>query len=351
MRKSLRLTLVGAVAFGALAVAAPAFAKYEPQLLVNGTKPTPGAPVKIRYVAGSRAEDTVADLKVAVPKGYTTSTSAGAGTRIGSVSGQVLLIDSGRTQNISGRLAVASASDFGSLSQTCTGVASHAAVWAITFTVGNQTYRVPVFVDRITGGDTAAFASATLEICFPHADTPRGAPGRAPLGAKPLQLGVTVNAITSPSEAGVYRWRATATPYIPLQGALNSKGTVEIQSLASLPASLTLGAKVASSSKAGFKRVTVNGKLLANNQGVPGTFVELLRSGKRFAVIQTKKGGEYTATGELKSGGSLTLVARTTVPDKDLGSGGCQATFKPIPCTSATLTGFTVSSSAVRVRL
>lgn len=351
MRKSSRMGLVGAVAIGTLALAAPAFAKFEPRLLANGTKPTAGAPVKIRYVAGSRAEETVADLKIAVPKDYTTSTSAGAGTRIGSVAGQVLLIDSGRTQNVSGSLTVANASDFGSLSTTCTGTATHTAVWAITFTVGNQTYRVPVFVDRITSGPTAAFASATLEICFPHADTPRGSPGRAPLGAKPLSLSITANAITSPSAAGVYRWRATATPYIPLQGALNSKATIEIQSLASLPASLTLGAKVASSSKAGFKRVTVAGKLVANNQGIPGTFVELLRSGKRFAMIQTHKGGAYAATGNLKSGGSLTLVARTTVPDKDLGGGGCEGTFKPIPCTNATLTGFSVTSPAVRVRL
>ena len=349
-----RLALLTLVTVGALVGATPAMAIFEPHLFVTSSKPAVGAAgVKIRYVS-ARPHDATARLKVGVPKGYGITPSASS---IGAATATVLLTDRNRIVNAKGTLQAGTASQFSRQATECTGRAAHSATWVLTLNAAGTTLRVPIFVDTISSGPIAAFASATLELCLGAPDTPRATPGRPPLGAKVLTLTLNVRAVKNPATGGTYRWRATATPYSAGIGQANARGTVEIQSLSVVPISLTLEGSATASPKAGFSRVTLSGRLSGNGNGIAGTFVDLLRGGKKIARLTTKGDGAFTATGDIRRTGSLAFVARATIPDKDLGGGGCIATFKPpdfspaVPCFNATLPGFTVASRVFRLSL
>ena len=351
MRKLLRLGPLVLVSLAALVGAGEALAEFKPQIFVTSTKPVVGAAgIKIRYVS-ARLQEPTANVKIAVPKGYVTATAGSAGARIGSATASVLLTDPNRIVTAKGSLQIASASEFAPQATGCTGTASHSATWVLSLNAAGTVLRVPIFVDAISTGPSAAFASSTLELCLAAPDTPRGSPGRAPLGAKLLTLTLTAGSIKNPAAGGIYRWRATATPYNVGVGTANASGTVEVQSLSVVPLKLTLEGTVGASRKQGFRRVSLSGLLSANAVGINGIFVDLLRGGKKFATLTTKKGGVFAATGDIKRGGGSTFVARATTPDKDLGGGSCVATFTPIPCQDATLPGFTLASNVVRLGL
>jgi hypothetical protein len=349
----LRLLATLGVAAGALTVvsaATPASppTAFNPQIFVSGQ----GKALKIRYIS-SGAEDPTADVKIAVPKGYTLRAAAG---RIGTAKVSFLASDLKRVVKPSAPIIASGGSSFPTEATACTGAANHTVVWLLDFTVSGTPIRVLVFGDTISTGPVASFASGSLEFCVTAPDTPRGSAGRAPLGAKLLSIELSTTGITAPSQGGIYRWRATATPYEAGTGIPKANRTVEIQSLLVTPISVTLAAKL--------QRVTgkvalidFSGKLVANGNGISGIFVELLQSGKKRATLLSGKDGVFKATGKIPGavGKTLTFVARSTQPDKDLGSGSCTTTFKPpispttLACSDATLPGFTVTSKPVQV--
>ncbi len=347
MKKTLRLAVLGATATVALSLASAALADFKPSIFVNNGASAGAAGVTMRYVT-TTLHDPTAVLKYAVPKAYTVSTSGTAGTSLGTTSATFYAADQKTAVSGKGTLQVANASEFAGQATACTGSAVHTATWVASVTAGGTNFRLPVFVDTIASGPLASLSSASLTICFAAPDVPAGTPNRAALGARILSASFTSSAITTPAQGGTYRWRATATPYSPGRGLANSNATVEVQSLAVLPIGITLSAQRVTAGKVHFL-----GALSANGAGISGVFVDLLRSGKKVATLTTKRAGAFDAIGKLKGGG--TFAARATQPDKDLGSGSCQATFRPplsptlIPCIDATLPGFSVVSKTVKV--
>jgi hypothetical protein len=351
-QRFLRLLAPLAVTVGALTLvsaATSAGAGFNPQIFANGQ----GKTLKIRYVA-SAAEDPTAEVKIAVPQGFTLKTASG---RIGTAKLSFFVSDLKRVVKVSGAITASSGSSFPTEATACTGTASHASVWLIDVAVSGTPLRVLIFGDPVSG-QVASFASASLDFCLQAPDTPRGSAGRAPLGSKLLSLELSTSGLTAPSEGGIYRWRATATPYESGSGLPKADRTIEIQSLHVLPISVTLAASI-QTVQGGFAFVDFSGTLIANGKGVSGIFVDLLQSGKKRATLTTGKAGVFKATGKVpaKRGAVLTFVARSDQPDKDLGSGSCTTTFKPpisptaLKCTDATLPGFTVTSKAVSVRV
>jgi hypothetical protein len=351
MRLLATLALVAA-ALTVVAAASPAAPPppFNPQLFVSGQ----GGTLKVRYLS-SGAEDPTADVKIGVAKGYALRSSSG---RIGTAKVSFLASDLKRVVKTSSPIVASSGSGFPTEATLCTGTASHAAVWRMDFNVSGASIRLLVFGDTVSTGPVSAFASATLEFCLMAPDTSKGTAGRAPLGAKLLTLDLSTTGLTAPAEAGVYRWRATATPYDAGTGVQKANRTVEIQSLLVQPISLTLAAKVKRVTSAAAL-VDFTGKLVGNGNGIPGVFVELLQSGAKRASILSGNDGVFKATGKIPgvTGKTLTFSARSTEPDKDLGSGSCTPTFKPpispitLNCTDATLPGFTVTSKPIRVTI
>lgn len=346
-------------ALGALSLvgAAPAAAPvpYKPQMIVRSASAALGASgVRVTFVSAQQHDPTAA-LRIAVPRGYTVKTTGVVGSRIGTAVGRVYAADLRRAVDVRGSLEVAPRSEFADRGPACTGTSSFAAVWALHVIGAGFTYRVPIFVERVSSGPLASIASATLTLCMPAPDVPRGTPNRAEQGSRLLNVTLATRNVTNPTKGALYRWRATATPYRPGEGTLNANATVETQSISVLPVELQLSA-----TRGAGNKVTVTGSLTANGEGVTGTFVDLLQGKsagglKKVATLPTKQRGTFGATGSLPGGGALYLAARADQADKDLGAGGCVATFKPplsqtrIPCVQATLPGFTVASKTIRV--
>ncbi len=347
MRKTIRFSVLAATALVGLSFASAALADFKPSIFVNNGVGAGAAGVTVRYVT-TTLHDPTAVLKYAVPKGYTINGSLAAGTNLGAASATFYAVDQKRPISGKGTLQVANPSEFASQAISCTGATAHTATWVASLTAGGISFRLPVYVDAITSGPLAAIASASLTLCFAAPDVPVGTPNRAVAGARILAASFTSSAITNPTAGGTYRWRATATPYLPGRGLIDSNSTVEVQSLAVLPIGITLTVKRVNATK-----VRVLGTLSANGSGISGVFVDLLKSGKKVATLTTRRAGAFDVIGKLKGGG--TFAARAVQPDKDLGSGSCLTTFKPpisptvIPCTDATLPGFSVLSKKVKL--
>jgi hypothetical protein len=350
----LRLLAPLAVAVAALTVvsaATPATPTgFNPQIFVSGQ----GKTLKIRYIS-SGAEDPTADVKIAVAKGYGLKNASG---RIGTAKFSFLATDLKRVVKPSGAIIASGGSSFPTEATQCTGTANHTVVWRVDTAVSGTPIRVLVFGDTVANGPVSSFASASLEFCLAAPDTPRGSAGRAPLGVKLLSAEFSTTGLTPPGQGGIYRFRATATPYEAGTGIQKADRTVEIQSLLVFPISVSLTAKLQRVA-GGFAYVNFNGTLIANGNGISGIFVDLLQGGKKRATLTTGKQGIFKATGKIpaKAGTTMTFVARSFQPDKDLGSGSCTSTFKPpispqtLKCTDTTLPGFTVTSKPVSVRV
>jgi hypothetical protein len=352
MGKPYRLVVITVVLLGALAFAAPALATYSPRMVVSSsTQALGGAGVKIKFWEDS-PDDPIQKVVVLVPKGYTVNTSMAAGTRLGTATAGVVASDLSAGATASGALVVANKTDFANDALACTNTAP-AAVWSFTLAVRGSSFRLPVFVDTVapTSGLPGV---ATLTMCIPAGDTPKGTPGRFVLGSKLLSLTMTTKAISSPKETGTYRWRASMTPYSPGIGSANLKGIVEVQSLVPVPLELTLKATVTPSPTAGFSRVTLTGTFNAAGSPVPGVFLTL-SSGtkanklKRLGVISTNRDGAFSTKGDIKQGRTASrryIQASTTNLERDLGIGGCQPTVATVPCVDSTVS-FNVSSKIV----
>jgi hypothetical protein len=357
MAKRYRLAVITAVLLGALAYTVPAFASYSPRLAVTSLGQALGSNgVRIKFSTAGE-DDATQKISILVPKGYTVNTGGSTGAKIGTVSATVIAADLKATAKTSGSLVVAGRNDFPTEAQGCAGNASPNAVWTFTLVVRGTSFRVPVFVDTSPSAPGSSFGVAALSICFAAGDTPKGFPGRAVLGSKVINFALTTNAISAPKEKGTYRWRSSVTPYGQGTGNPNTKGVVEVQSLALLPLELSLSAKVAPSRK-GFSKVTLSGIFAAAGNPIPGIFLTLERGStpralKRLGVISTNSQGEFGTTGEVAQTSSVQRIyAHVTTGDivRDLGLAGCQATSPVVPCIDATVP-YNVSSRVLAVTI
>jgi hypothetical protein len=346
MKRILRLVAVAATAVGALAVAAPALAAYSsPRLRIMNPdeKTSGGGRVTIQFEQ-AREDDPTFRLQFYVPQGYTTSLVPTAGQNLGTIAAVInaTAISPDALIPVTGNI-IGDTYDTTKYPQgaTCVGEPTIDAVWRLELTAGGQTLIVPMYVQAITGGPLAAFASGRLTACLPP-------PAQATFGAKLVNATLNVRGVfTNPTSRGVYRWRAVATPYASNAGPVNPAGSVEIQAFDTIPVNLTMAAAV----NHRLNRVALTGRLTENNAGVAALNVQILRGARVLRTVTTSRTGAFRAVLRLRPG-RYTLRAQARRGNINLGAGGCTQTFAPLPCIAATSSSFSVFvNRRVRVRV
>jgi hypothetical protein len=363
MTRSARIAVAAAVLVGAVSVigsAGSAPAAFSPKLLVKGAT---GGGTDFRVSVGA-TDDPTARFQLYTPLGTTATFTAAPGTSVGTVTAHAQAADlGGAVLPLTGTVVVANPADpaIVQASTLCDNVA-HVVVLVLNLTAAGQTLTVPIFVDASAGAETT-FSTHKLIVCLPPPDVPPGTPGRAQFGAKLLDADFTITAITGPTAAGEHRWRALWTPYTPGQGKPNPAGTVETQALVRHPTALAIAGKTTLKTKKkkvkGKTVVTktttaiVAGRLTENGKPIEGitlTFMGGASANGQFAKlldVKSDKDGIGAIVGTLKKAFFFKITAE--IPDRDLGASACVTTFAPVPCVSASVSGQTVESKAIKL--
>jgi hypothetical protein len=337
MKTLCKLAVLAVAATVALALAANALAVQK-----LGVSQTPTS-LTIK-ISQAQTDPQPARISIYVPTGYSLNTSQGPGTVIGTTSGSVFARDANIPLPLSGDVVVAPPNTNAAPCFTGT----HTAVWLLRLQVAGQQIQLPIAVDQ-TSGTAGALGSYQLVTCLAPSDVPQGTPGRSPNGAQLLEAVFTVNNIfTVP--AGTSIWKTLTTPYTPGTGVPNVAGTVETRSIVGTGA-ITIGKKVTSLKK---RMLRLSGKVTQAGAAVAGSQVTLLLNGKASKFrARTNAVGNYTIN--LRKTGrksTTTFQARVTVAERDVTSTGCATpSVPPVPCVSATASGFTALSARIKVRL
>ena len=355
-----RLAVATTVAAGALAFTGSALAAFTPKIFVA---PAVGGGTNLRVAVGT-GDDPTARFVAYAPPGTTGSFTAAPGTSLGKVTAHAQAADlGGAVLPLTGDVLVANPVDpaIVAASNACDPVA-HAAILVLNLSAAGQTLNVPLFVDASSGGETS-FSAFKLIVCLPPPDVPAGTPGRATFGAKLLDADFSISALVAPAAAGEHRWRSVWTPYVPTQGTPNAAGTVEVQALLRQPTQLL----VAGQTKLVKKKVKVKGKTVTRKStrvaivaalteagkgvgGIKVTFLESLTPSGNFravAAFKTESDGFVGIVGTLTRTAYFKVTA--TLVDRELGATGCTATFSPVPCTSATVSGRALESKVIKL--
>jgi hypothetical protein len=353
MTRRLRAAVVAATACAALLGAGSAWAAYSPKLLVKGNQVT--ATVGATDAATARAQ-------IYVPAGYTVATNATVGTNLGAVTAQASAADlNNQILTLTGNLVVIAPN--AQARQLC-GLSAVSATWDFHLSAAGQALDIPVFVVTNTG-DEAKVAPIKLVVCLTSPDLPNGNPLRAPFGAKLISASFASSAITAPAAPGQYRWTSLWTPYAAGTGNPDLAGTVEAQGLVEQPthASVSVertrhvrtrtvrvkGKKV--TRKTVTTTVTVSTKVTQGNDAAPGAKVTTKVNGRSIGTKTAGTSGVVVQTFVLARGRAAVGVT-AVVPNRDLGSAGCQATaalgvavFGGVSCVDATASGATASAA------
>jgi hypothetical protein len=357
MRHILRLLVFGCAATASLALAGNAFAK-TPQLIVSGATTTGASAATTVEVKEEKADAAPLKITIYVPTGYVANLGQSISTQIGTVDAslQALVISPDAIITATGTVTVgdATSTPLRTSAAQCTGVATHAAIWLLNVTVAGQALVVPVYVDPTTGTE-AAFSSAKLVLCLPNPYAEAQPPSsRAASGAKIIDAKLILSAgvLTNPSPPGSYVWRTVITPWTVNGATPNVVGTIETQAIVTIPASVSLKAKVKTvrHKKNGKTTVTnsvlLSGKLLENLTGVSGGKVAFFANGKTAGSTRTKAGGSFSKQRGLTK--RTRFSVKVAVPTRETScTSPLPATSVPGGCVSATMAGYTLTSSTV----
>ncbi len=349
MKKSIRLAVLTATSALALAAAGSAFAVYTPTLAISpGNLTAGGAGANTIKFTSSATDDATAKLTIYAPLGYTVNLSQAVGAKIGTVNAQIIAVAlGGALLPLTGDIVVDDPAKYTAApaSVGCAGAAAHNAVWLLNLSVAGQTLAVPVYVDKTTGAE-ATFASMKLQTCLssPNATVAQG--GNS-VGAKAVSVDFTFNGVlTNPSAAGDNTWRSLFTPYVTGGIAVNAAGTIESRSIVRLPAALTFAASAASAGKVG-------GKATEGGKGLAGLRVQIwsgpsAKKLARGATVRAKSDGSFSA----KAKKGVVYQARVTLGTRGNTTAGCAGgsfpAFAPVPCTTATIGGWSAASKVVK---
>jgi hypothetical protein len=300
---ALRLLVAGAASLLALTLAPTATAAYNPTLLVGETSPVLGGAGSVRMFVRTRAEDDpTATITIYSPRGYALRLGQAAGTELGSV---IAFLGAEAVQGTI-RTSV------GDPSNACA-PGPHDAVWEIALTLAGRSYRVPVYVDRLSGGPEAAHASARMHLC---------------LGSVPMRYAdITVGKVfTNPSEQGTYAWNAVFVP------RTDPAARAQSTSYVSLPATFSVAAR----RKQRFADVTAC--LREGGHAIEGVRVTLYYGGRtvfasrKVAVRLTNTRGCVTTRIRIKK--PMVLFASVHVPIRQ--AAGCTPSLAP-RCSEASI--------------
>ena len=335
MRNRTRTAIVAVAAIAALALAAVATAAYtSPKLSVSYA-----AGNVTRIVASASVDnDATARAAIVIPTGTALTTTAAPGTKVGTAKAQVsALALGGALLPLAGDIVVAPPGSVPAASQTgCIGPATPQATLMLVLQAAGQTINLPAYIIP-TSGPQAALGAAQLVFCLPPPDLP--APVGATFGAKFLSADLTLNGVIGPIAQGA--WVAFWTPWNAGVGTVNAAATVASPA-AIAPGGITLsGRKVK-----GVKRLA--GRVTQAGAGV-ATKVTILAGTKRLATVSARANGAFTYAVPKKSK-ATTFRARAVVAGHDAPAVCGQFGSLGVPCVNATVSGFTATSSPLRLR-
>jgi hypothetical protein len=292
MSRLIRLGLVAAGVFVSLAFAGSALASYEPSLTVTSSVNAPGKPTSLLLGhIQSAADDPTAKDTIYAPLGYGVNLSQAPGTKIGDVSARLILRGGGNAEvDVDGSVVADNPANHPN-DQCVLNQGLHQAVWNLNITVAGTALTVPLYVDAITTGPQATFASAKVQFCLTG-------PIGTPAGAQLEFAFFDVNGVfTTPANTTDHVWHATFTPYVAGTPQPNPAGTTEGQAVVPGRVGLTMKTK---SLKHGV--VIVSGRLLVDGQAFRGALVELYKPGssKRIGKAKTNGRGNYSIRIKIK---------------------------------------------------
>jgi hypothetical protein len=335
MRNRTRTAIVAVAALAALALAAVATAAYtSPKLSVSYATGN-----VTRIVASSSVDnDATARAAIVIPTGTTLTTTAAPGTKVGTARAQVsALALGGALLPLAGDIVVAPPGAIAAATQTaCIGPVPPQATLLLVLQAAGQTINLPAYIIPTSGAQTA-LGAAQLVFCLPPPDLP--APVGATFGAKFLSADLTLNGVIGPIAQGA--WVAFWTPWNPGVGTVNAAATVASPA-AIAPGGITLsGRKVK-----GVKRLA--GRVTQAGAGV-ATKVTILAGTKRLATVTAGASGAFTYAVPKRSKATV-FRARVVVAGHDAPAVCGQFGSLGVPCVNATVSGFTATSGAVRIR-
>jgi hypothetical protein len=362
LTRSVRFILLASVCALALAFGGNAFAAYNPALIVAGSSNAlgSGGPMVIG-IEQDINDDATAAIVIYSPLGYGVTLGQAPGTQLGVVDAIVKLPIGGTFVRapFEGRVLVDNPANY--LNNPCTrNPAPHQAVWVIDGTLAGNQIRIPMYVDRITSGTEAAFASARIRLCLPSPYIPPQQ-GGAVSGASVIAAAFSVQGVFSnPNTRGRYPWQSIFVPYTVGTGTPNPGNSAQSSSIVGLPAQLALTARKVRRGKLRFARLTAC--LSEAGRGVRGIRISF-RGGRSPGARTVLKRARTNARG------CATVLVRLRfrrsyfratgpgvadqfdIPFRDVTSGGCGTPTLAPRCSAATLSGvFRVQSSVVRVR-
>jgi hypothetical protein len=327
---SVRALIFGFAGALALASAGSAFGAYNPLLLVGETNPALGGTGSVRiFVQVRDQDDATGVVTLYSPRGYGVKLDHPAGTELGTVIAFIRIgpISTAR-QAVQGTVR---ADDPARHALNSCAPGAHEAVWVMELTLAGATYRLPIYVDRMTTGAEAAYASARMRACFasPYVS--------APQGVSLTYADLTVEEVfTNPGQPGMYPWNGVFVPYAPGTATLNTALVAQSTAYIGLPGTFTVTAKRKRRGKAAFAVVTAC--LREAGQGVRGITVNIYYGGadvfssKKVASPRTNAGG--CATTRIRIRRSMVLFASARVPIR--GAPGCTPDIAP-SCSGASI--------------
>lgn len=360
MTRTVRFILLSSVCALALAFGSNALAAYNPSLLVAGTSHATGSGGPVVIGVGQDAnDDATGVITIYSPRGYGVTLGQAPGTKIGDLDAVVKVGALGGARvEITGTLTTRDPAQY--VSNPCS-PGLHQAVWLIESTLAGNPLQIPMYVDAITSGPEAAFASLRIRICLasPYVPPPQGAPA----GASLIVAAFSVQGVFSnPNTSGSYPWNGLFIPYTVGAATLNAANAAQSTSYTRLPVRLAVTAKKVKKGTKRFARVTAC--LTEAGQGVRGVNVNFLagktaRKTVRVKRARTNSRGCATVLVPLRF--KVTFFrASTSIPDRDVtASPGCAPPLSVAPgapparCSSATLApviGPLFSRNTVRMR-
>jgi hypothetical protein len=340
MRMMFRLLAVAGAAVASLALASGALA--TPKLIVSGST------VQLQE---QKSDAGPAKVQIYVPTGYTGTPSAPAGTKIGTAHAdiQALAISEDAIVQADGDLVTDDPANH--LTDACA-PGMHTAIWVIKITVSGVAFTVPIYVDAPPPGAEAALGAVKLSVCFSN---PYVKSSPSDLQPKVLNAILTINSnVLAAPASGEFHWTSLITPWSKTSPLPDAAHTVEARSIVRVPDAVSLKAKLKTiRHKKGKKTtvtnsVTLTGLVSENGQGVGGATVDIIAGGKKRGSTKTSSSGTFSRS--LGVPNKVTFQAKATVPERDVTSTGCGApVIAPGGCVSATMAGWTLSSSTVTV--
>lgn len=291
MRRFIRVAIAAGAVVSALAFSGSALAAYAPTLAVRSITNAPGQPttVLIEHFQ-SLDDDATAKDTIYAPLGYGVNLTQPVGTKIGDIDALVVLRQGGNAQvEVTGTVTADSPANYPPATNQCTPGQSHEAVWRADVTVAGTPLRVPMYVDRVSAGPEAAFASAKIQLCL-------AGPIGTPAGAQLFDAVFDVQGVfTNPTSSARRIWRALFTPYVAGTPTPNPTGTIEGQAWAAARVNLSLSAKR-------LKRgvVVLQGRLIVDGSGIWGPTVDIYSGNRRVSRVRVTRPGRFTFRKRIK---------------------------------------------------